>query len=264
MTLRGYCAAFGALALIAAASCGGDERPPTLPGTSGAGTSGNAGAAGTASTQAGAAGSATAGSSGAAGSAGSAGSGEPFEPECVPREPCQRLCAAVADDPTSCGLGDREQCGCICEDRFNGPCPEELEALTNCTGATPSIDCSVRGRIFAGCENESFALELCDFRAREQACAGTYPACTAYCRGATLAFCPQGPESAASCMCGCEATLVTTCASEFDAFIDCNKGDPSFTCDDTGRLQASACESQWDALNGCMNAIGTRTADAGD
>ena len=261
MMLRSCCVGFGALVLIAAASCGGEDHPPNLPAASGAGggSSGNAGAAGTA--PAGAAGSAIAGASGAAGSAGD--SNQPFEPECVPREPCQRLCAAVADDPANCGLGNRAECGCICEDRFNGPCPEELEALTNCTGATPSIDCSVRGRIFQGCENESFALELCDFRAREQLCASTNPACTAYCRGAILAFCPQGPETAASCMCGCEATLVTTCASEFDAFINCNKGDPVFSCDDTGKLQASACANQWNALNGCMNAIAAGPVDAG-
>ena len=264
MKIRSTCAAFGAFALIAAASCGDDEHPPNLPGNSSAGTGGaGAGAAGTASTPAGAAGSATAGASGASGAAGSDAISDPPEPECVPREPCRRLCAAVGDDPANCGLGNRTQCGCICEDRFHGPCPEELEALTSCIGDTPSIDCSTRGRIFPGCENESFALELCDFRAREQLCASTYPACTAYCRGATLAFCPQGPETAASCMCGCEATLVTTCSSEFDAFMACTDNEPVFSCDGTGRLQANSCGDQWDALNGCMDAIVAGPADAG-
>lgn len=262
MTIRSTCAAFGALALIAAASCGGDEHPPTLLGnpSAGAGGAANAGAAGSATAQAGAAGSAIAGASGAAGSGDTA---DPPEPECVPREACRRLCSAVADDPANCGLGDTSQCGCICEDRFNGPCPEELEALTNCIGDTPSIDCAVRGRNFPGCENESFALELCDFRAREQLCASSYPACTAYCRGATLAFCPQGPETAASCMCGCEATLVTTCSSEFDAFMACSENEPVFSCDDTGRLQSNLCRDQWDALEGCMSAIVAGPADAG-
>jgi hypothetical protein len=64
-------------------------------------------------------------------------------------------------------------------------------------------------------------------------------------------------------MCGCEATLVTTCASEFDAFMACSASDPAFSCDGSGRLQATSCDVEWDALDGCMDAIVAGPADAG-
>jgi hypothetical protein len=195
------------------------------------------------------------GAAGRAGAAGSAGSGgtaeEPPVESCIPREGCQRLCDVLGDDP-ACGLGNATQCGCACEQRFNGPCPEELDALLACTGDAPTIDCRARGRTFAGCENESFALEACDFQAREQLCAGAYPDCTPYCRGAMLSFCPFGPESVASCLCGCEASLVTTCAVAFAAFMTCTSKTPAFTCDTDGRITATSCPTEWQALAACM------------
>jgi hypothetical protein len=155
-------------------------------------------------------------------------------------------------DPSACGLGNARQCGCECEERFNGPCPDELDALMACAGETPSIDCRTRGRILSGCENESFALEACDFQAREQLCAGAHPECTPYCRNAVLAFCPLGPESAASCLCGCEASLVTTCANEFAAFMACSAQAPTFACDGVGRVVATSCAIEWSALAACQ------------
>lgn len=196
-------------------------------------------------------------SAGAAGSAGQGGgSAEPIENACIPRQSCQRLCGALGPDPASCGLGNAAQCGCVCEERFNGPCPEQLDALLACAGEGFSLDCTVRGRIVPGCENESFALEACDFQAREQLCAGSYPACTPYCRAAMLGFCPLGPESVASCLCGCEATLVTTCSTAFDAFMACTAQTPAFACDDTGRPAATSCPSEWRALSSCMEGLG--------
>jgi hypothetical protein len=188
-----------------------------------------------------------------AGAAGEGG-GAPDDgaPSCVPRQSCQRLCSTFGDDPASCGLGTLRQCGCACEERFNGPCPDELDALLTCAGDTPSIDCNARGRIFTGCEAESFALEACDFQARGQLCAGAFPACTPYCQGAVLAFCPLGPESVASCLCGCEASLVTTCGAEFDAFMTCTAQAPAFGCDIAGRIVASTCATEWSALSVCM------------
>lgn len=251
-------AALAALSL----ACGGDERPPGLAGGGVASAGANPTASGGASHQggggAGEGGSAMAGASGAGGSAGSGGSagtrsdGLPLEPACIPREGCQRLCSTFGTDPAGCGLGNGAQCGCECEERFNGPCPDELDALVACVGEAPSIDCRARGRIFEGCEDESFALEACDFGAREQLCARAYPACTPYCRAAVLAFCPLGPESAASCLCGCEASLVTTCAAEFDAFMSCSEQAPTFACDLAGRVTASACSAEWQALEACV------------
>lgn len=220
-------------------ACGDDDRP-SRPGTD-AGSGGLAGA-----------GPGGAGGGNAGGAGGASGSDDPLGERCAPRQSCQRLCAAFGADPSACGLGNPRQCGCQCEERFNGPCPDELEALLACAGEAPSVDCRARGRIIEGCEDESFALEACDFQAREQLCAGAYPECTAYCRGAALAFCPLGPESVASCLCGCEATLVAACASEFDAFMACTTAAPAFACDGAGRIVARSCSAEWAALAACQ------------
>jgi len=187
-----------------------------------------------------------------AGAGGSAGSG-PVEPSCIPRQECQTFCAAFGNDPSSCGLGTAAQCGCICEERFNGPCPEELAALISCTGATPSVDCASHGRIFDGCESASFELELCDFRAREELCARAYPRCLPYCEAAVLGFCPLGTDSVTSCLCGCEASLIGRCEAQFNAFMDCSADAPAFTCDGNGRERASSCLTEWQALDSCVN-----------
>jgi hypothetical protein len=226
-------------------------------GASGSARGGEAGAGAAISPgAAGEGGSANAAASGAAGSAGSGGAASddgPVEQSCIPRQSCQRLCGVLGADP-ACGLGNLSQCGCACEERFNGPCPTELDALLACTGDAPTIDCGARGRVFPGCEDESFTLEVCDFRAREQLCAGSYPDCTPYCRGATLSFCPLGPESVTSCLCGCEASLVTRCMSEFDSFMTCTAKTPAFSCDVDGRIAATTCPSEWQALSSCMTA----------
>jgi hypothetical protein len=195
--------------------------------------------------------------SGASGN-GTGGTG-PVE-SCVPHQECRSFCAAFGTDPSSCGLGDSSECGCNCEQRFNGPCPEELAALLVCAGSTPNVDCATRGRVFAGCESQSFALELCDFRAREQLCAQAYPRCLPYCEASVVSYCAQGPESVNSCLCGCEATLVTRCDAQFNAFMDCSADAPTFSCDGSGRIQAARCLGEWQALNGCI--LGT--PDAGN
>jgi hypothetical protein len=143
------------------------------------------------------------------------------------------------------------------------PCPDELVALSDCIRDAPSIDCAARGRIFTGCEDESFALEACDFSAREQLCASAYPACTPFCRGMRLAFCPHGPESAAACLCGCEATVVTRCAAELDVFMGCTEGQPTFACDGDGRVVSSSCAGEWQALAACMVVPAPGSPDAG-
>ena len=239
-------------------ACGSGDRARLInSGDGGSGPSAGGAASGAAASLAGATGdggSAMSGSSGAAGragAAGSAGSDDPPAESCIPRQGCQRLCDILGDDP-ACGLGNVTQCGCACEQRFNGPCPEELDALLACTGDAPTIDCRARGRTFPGCENESFALEVCDFQAREQLCAGAYPDCTPYCRGAMLSFCPLGPESVASCLCGCEASLVTTCTVAFEAFMTCTAKAPAFACDTDGRITATSCPTEWQALATCM------------
>lgn len=248
-------AKLGAVLLIAAGACGEDGRPrPSSPGVGSGGTSAGAGQGG--SSGAGAlAGSAGAGIvAGASGDAGSAGGGGPVAPSCIPREGCQRLCNVLGADPAACGFGDVEQCGCLCEDRFNGPCPEELAALLACTGDAPALDCAARGRVFAGCESESLALEVCDFRAREQLCARAFPECMAYCTGLTLSFCPLGPDTVTSCLCGCEATLAVTCPSELAAFMTCAGGAPSFACDEAGLPAPASCAAEWQVLDACARA----------
>jgi hypothetical protein len=250
--------ASGLIALSAAMACGPEKRPPGVSSAVGA-SGGASGASG-----GGIGGVANAGAGvegGAPGTAGAAGSAP--EGACQSAPECQRLCSALADDPAACGLGDRRQCGCLCEERFNGPCPAELAALSDCIRDAPSIDCATRGRIFPGCEDESFALEACDFSAREQLCAGAYPACTPFCRGLRSAFCPRGPESAASCLCGCEATVVTRCAAAFDAFMGCSEGTPTFACDADGRVVAAACEEAWQTLAACMAVPAPGSPDAG-
>jgi hypothetical protein len=192
-----------------------------------------------------------AGGSGAGGAGGSAGSGLP-EPACIPLDSCQRYCAAFGNDAPSCGLGNSAQCGCVCEERFNGPCPDELSALVQCMGSTPAIDCSNRGRIVAGCEQQAVALELCDFRSREQLCARATPRCLPYCTALQLSFCPLGPESVTSCLCGCEASLVGRCEPQFAAFMDCSADEPAFGCDSSGRNVPSSCLDQWQALHACL------------
>jgi hypothetical protein len=127
-----------------------------------------------------------------------------------------------------------------------------LAALLACTGDSPSIDCKQRGRIFEGCETQSLALEVCDFRAREQLCAQEYPRCMTFCQSAVLSFCVQGPESLGSCLCGCEETFVTSCASAFNAFMDCTADTPAFTCDAVGRNQSTRCSAEWQALEACQ------------
>jgi hypothetical protein len=182
-------------------------------------------------------------------------------PSCTPRKGCQRLCQAFGADPAGCGVGDATQCGCICEERFNRPCPNELAALADCVGDAPSIDCSLRGRVFPGCESQSIALQLCDFQAREQLCAQSFPLCTPYCQALTLSFCAQGPASVTSCLCGCEATLATACASQFDAFMSCSNAAPAFTCDAEARPAATGCGLEWQSLQLCAG--GALDPDAG-
>ncbi len=162
------------------------------------------------------------------------------------------MCQSLGDDPSGCGLGNAAQCGCICEERFNGPCPDELGALVLCVGNEASIDCGVRGRIFPGCESQSLALEICDFRAREQLCAQSFPLCTPYCQALTSSFCPQGPESVTSCLCGCEATLVGRCGPQFSEHMACTSNAPEFTCDEAGRPLATTCPESWQALETCV------------
>jgi hypothetical protein len=160
-------------------------------------------------------------------------------------------------------VGNAQQCHCICEERFNGPCPDELNAVVACMGASPQIDCSVTGRIFPGCEAASLELEMCDFLAREQLCAQTYPLCTPFCQASTLSFCPQGPESVTSCLCGCEASLATRCATDFEAFMTCSSGAPEFTCDASGRPVPTGCDVEWRALEGCIGVASSAGPDAG-
>lgn len=192
-----------------------------------------------------------------------AGAGDEGLPGCIAREGCQRLCASLGADPASCGVGDAQQCRCICEERFNGPCPDELDALVACAGDSPDIDCSVRGRIFPGCEAQSVELELCDFLAREQLCAQSFPLCTPYCQASTLSFCAQGPESVTSCLCGCEASLATRCAAEFELFMSCSSGAPEFACDAAGRPVPTGCDPEWSALDACARGSGPAAPDAG-
>lgn len=202
-----------------------------------------------------------AGSAGASGTGGAG--GEAGLPGCIAREGCQRLCAALGDDPAACGVGNAGQCHCICEERFNGPCPDELDALLACMGDSSQIDCSVRGRIFPGCEAASLELEVCDFVAREQLCAQSYPLCRPFCEAATLSFCSQGPESLTSCLCGCEASVATRCATELEQFMTCSSGAPEFTCDAGGRPAPTGCELEWSALEGCIGAPSSAPPDAG-
>ena len=183
--------------------------------------------------------------------------------DCVARQGCRTLCGAFTTDPAGCGLGNEAQCGCICEQRLNGPCPSELEALLACTGDTPSVQCSAQGRIFSGCENESVALELCDFRAREQLCAQSFPRCTPYCQATTLSYCPLGPESVASCLCGCEASFGVACAVPFDAFMTCSNDAPVFACDVSGRPAPAACAAEWQSVLDCVGGPSPAAPDAG-
>jgi hypothetical protein len=190
------------------------------------------------------------GMSGAGGGAGSAG-----ESSCIPRQECRSYCAAFGADTASCGLGNSSQCGCVCEKRFNQPCPQELAALVACAASAPDVDCATRGRIFAGCEAESFALELCDFRGRERLCAQAYPRCLPYCEAAVLGYCSRGPSSLTSCLCGCEASLVARCDPQFEAFMACTADAPAFSCDADGRNVATSCLPEWQALDGCLRGL---------
>jgi hypothetical protein len=236
------------LALAFGGSCGSDDRPPGP--AAGAGTAGNGSGAGGNVGAAGSPGNAgNAGSAIVVGAAAAGGAGGESS-SCIPREACQELCDVLGNDG-ACGLGTASQCGCNCEERFHLPCPGELDELLACVGEAPSIDCGVRGRIFTGCENESFALDLCDFQSRGELCAEDFPPCTPYCRGAILAGCTIGPESVSSCLCGCEQSYATKCAAEFATFMDCASNEPAFACDSSGRVVAALCEPEWQALDVC-------------
>jgi hypothetical protein len=247
-----------ALALCGLCACGGNKRPRPVPGdgdphsenggSSSNGGGGQGGGAGSASVM----GNAGAGGMGGAGGAGGAAGSGSTEPSCAPRQECRSYCAAFGGDTSSCGLGEPSQCGCVCEQRFNEPCPQELAALVACAGSSPDVDCATRGRIIAGCETESFALELCDFRGRERLCAQAYPRCLPYCEAAVLGYCSLGPSSVTSCLCGCEATLVERCDPQFEAFMDCTAEAPSFSCDADGHNLATSCLPEWQALDGCV------------
>lgn len=274
MTLARGRAGAAAWSLIAAVgaplgvglACGSDERPRPPAAAlqdAGAGGSGDqgamagAGVGGSASSDAGAAGSAAAGQAGA-----TAGGGGAMSETCIPRQNCQKLCAIFGNDP-ACGLGTGAQCGCVCEERFNGPCPGELEALLACAGSEPSVDCSTQGRRISGCAEQSLALEICDFRAREQLCAESFPNCMAYCRSAVLSSCSAGPETVTSCLCGCEASFTGACGADFDAFMACTGDAPSFECDSAGRPAPTTCASEWQSLMSCLQPGTGEPPDAG-
>ena len=257
--------------LVLSSACNSGGRPPPPASTDDYGRSGSGGSAstqqgngGSGSGAGGGAGSFNGGGGSASSGAGAGGAGmggsSPFDADCTPREDCLALCAAVGSNPSACGLGEPAQCACACEQRFRGPCPDELAAVVACAGDAPSIDCAERGRIFPGCEAQSVALELCDFRAREQLCAQAYPRCLAYCQPATLSFCPQGPATVSSCLCGCEATLIGNCETQFDAFMACAADAPSFSCDSNGREVPASCLAEWQTLQSCASG----TPDAGN
>lgn len=262
----------GWLCLALAFACGTQERAPRLGPTDnvsvpngGAFVTTSSGGVAGALAQGGAAaqgGSALAQEQAGAGGSAAGSASAPSAPECIPRAGCQTLCGWLGRDPAACGMGNLSQCPCVCEDRFNGPCPDELDALLACAGSSPDVQCSIRGRVLPGCEAESFDLEVCDARAQEQLCAASVPRCRAYCEPLTLQFCDQGPEMLTSCLCGCESNLSGLCATEFDAFMTCTGDAPSFQCGDDGEPTAASCGTEWRALEACADGSPPRL-DAG-
>jgi hypothetical protein len=240
-------------------ACSGDGRPPAPGGEAGSGASAggtiaDGGEGGTSSGAGGAAG-ATGGDAGAAGGGlGGAGMGgsTPLRDDCTPSEACTSYCAALGPD-TTCGVGDAAQCACFCEDRYGDPCPAELAAVLECISErSASGDCSTRGRVIEGCEQETIALELCDLGGREQLCARNTPVCDPYCRATTLAFCNQSSESVGECLCGCEQNVSDRCETELQAFMTCADDDPTFSCGTSGELVPGSCSSEWQTFRTCL------------
>jgi hypothetical protein len=259
--------ALGALFLHSA--CSSDGRPPAPGELNGA--SGSAGNAGAGSGESG-----FGGSGGAAGSAGTSSSSDdnggssfggsgmggstPLRDDCTPSEACTSYCSLLGPDP-SCGVGNATQCSCLCEDRFNDPCPQELAAVLACASSHSATgDCRTAGRVVPGCEAESVALELCDLGGREQLCARGTPLCDTYCRATTLAYCVQSSESVGECLCGCENSIAGRCDAELEAFMTCTSEAPTFTCGESGELIPGACATEWQALDGCKRGL---SPDAG-
>lgn len=247
-------------------ACSSDGRPPGSTGDGGSGAS----AGSTASADAGEGGAAGSGGAAGAGDAGgAAGSGlggaglggaTPVRDDCTPSEACTSYCAALGPD-TTCGVGDAAQCACFCQDRYGDPCPDELAAVLECVSAnSASGDCSTRGRVIEGCEQETIALEICDLGGREQLCGRSTPICDPYCRATTLAFCNQSSESVGECLCGCDENVADRCETELQAFMTCADDDPSFSCGSAGELVPDSCSAEWQTFRSCL--VGEQ-ADAG-
>jgi hypothetical protein len=252
-----------ALALVfLQCACSSDGRPPAPGNPGGAGTSnGSAGSAGAQDGlggNAGASGSAGAGGASGDGSGGSglagSGTGGPtsLRDDCTVTSACQSYCDALGPDP-SCGVGTAAQCGCLCEDRFNDPCPQKLAALLECVStSSASGDCRAQGRVIAGCEAESIDLELCDLGGREQLCGRDSPLCEPYCRATSLSFCSQASESVGQCLCGCELNIADRCDAELAAFMTCSASAPEFSCGAEGELLPASCAAEWQTLQVCV------------
>jgi hypothetical protein len=76
--------------------------------------------------------------------------------------------------------------------------------------------------------------------------------CNAVCPGVVAAKCSSGPTDESDCVSGCQTILAGSCATKYETLYQCSGNSPSYTCDASGEVTVTGCESQATALYACL------------
>jgi hypothetical protein len=173
---------------------------------------------------------------------------------------CEALCARTTE--AGCSAGD-SACVMVCATVTGYPaCQSQIQAWLNCARAADVVCDSSGVPTFSGCDMQ---LSLA------AACAATAPApkvvqasCASYCEQIEAAGCTATtPIGECRQSCGLAGTVVSSCQSQFIAYVNCAV-DSGESCDGNGQLNAAVCTAQQFAYSGCvLSAVGQASVLAG-
>lgn len=78
------------------------------------------------------------------------------------------------------------------------------------------------------------------------------PTCAETCPGVVAAGCTNGPVDQADCVSGCESIRGSSCAGAYDTLFRCAGANPSYSCNGSGQVIVSACQTEHEALYTCL------------